>query len=108
MKLIQNELKSNNPYVKVFANAAKLFAKNPEKKLKMMIKAKGSIGAKKKKQKPSVQDVVVIAPGEQTEKRDVVLYRSQKDHPSQNDTVRIDENHFMYDPTAYPLNFTFW
>ena len=103
LKLIQSELKTNNPYVKVFSNAAKLFKRNPEKQLKMVIKAKGSIGAKKKKQKPSVQDVVVIAPGEQTEKRDVVLYRSQQDHPSKNDTVRIDENHFMYDPTAYPL-----
>ena len=41
----------------------------------MVIKAKGSMRAKKKS--PSVEDVVVIAPGEQTEPRDVVLYRSQ-------------------------------
>ena len=103
MKLIQGELKKKNPYVKIFNNAAKLFLENPEKKLKMVIKAKGSIGAKKRKQNPKVQDVVVIAPGEQTEPRDVVLYRTQADHPFKNDTVHIDENHFMYDPTAYPL-----
>ena len=84
-------------------NATKLFLENPEKNLRMVIKAKGSIGAKKKKKSPSVQDVVVIAPGEQTEPRDVVLYRSQADHPKNNDTIRINENHFMYDPTAYPV-----
>jgi hypothetical protein len=103
LKLIQEELKEKNPYVTMFNNAAKLFLKNPEKQLKMVIKAKGSIGAKKKKQNPKVQDVVVVAPGEQTEPRDVVLYRTQADHPKKNDTVRIDENHYMYDPTAYPL-----
>ena len=63
----------------------------------MVIKAKGSIGAKKKKKSPSVQDLVVIDPGEQTEPRDVVLYRSQADHPKKNDTVLINQNHFMYD-----------
>ena len=87
----------------MFKTAAKLFLKSPEKKLKMVIKAKGSIGAKKKKKNPTVQDVIVVAPGEQTEPRDVVLYKTQEDHPSKNDTVHVDENHYMYDPTAYPL-----
>ena len=103
LKLLQRELKKVNPYVKIFKATAKLFQENPEKKLKMVIKAKGSIGAKKQKKKPAVEDVVVVAPGDQTEPRDVVLYRSQKEHPKQNETVRIDENHFMYDPTAYPI-----
>ena len=103
LKLIQEELKKKNPYVTMFKTAAKLFLKSPEKKLKMVIKAKGSIGAKKKKKNPTVQDVIVVAPGEQTEPRDVVLYKTQEDHPSKNDTVHVDENHYMYDPTAYPL-----
>ena len=103
LKAIQEELKKINPYVAVFKNAAKIFHESPEKQLKMVIKAKGSIGAKKRKQNPSVQDVVVVAPGEQTEPRDVVLYRTQADHPGRNDTVHIDENHYMYDPSAYPL-----
>ena len=67
LKLIQGELKKKNPYNIFFNNAAKLFLENPEKKLKMVITAKGSIGAKKRKQNPKVKDVVVIAPGEQTE-----------------------------------------
>ena len=103
LRLIQKELKKINPYVKTFNATAKIFLNNPNKKLKMVIKAKGSIGAKKRVEKPLVQDVVVIAPGDQTEKRDVVLYRNKKDHPKQNDTVHIDENHYMYDPTAYPV-----
>ena len=73
LKLIQKELKKINPYVKTFNATAKIFLNNPNKKLKMVIKAKGSIGAKKRVEKPLVQDVVVIAPGDQTEKRDVVL-----------------------------------
>ena len=46
----------------MFMNAPKLFLENPEKNLRMVIEAKGSIGAKKKKMSPSVQDIVVIAP----------------------------------------------
>ena len=103
LKIIQAELRKKNPYISKFRSAAKIFRENPEKKLKMVIKAKGSIGAKKRKQNPAIQDVVVVAPGDQTEPRDVVLYRTQADHPKGNDTVRINENHFMYDPTAYPL-----
>ena len=52
---------------------------------------------------PDVSDVVVITPGEQTKPRDVVLYRHKVDHPKQNETIRINENHVMYDHTAYPL-----
>ena len=107
LKVIQAELKKTSPYVKEFKAAAKIFQENPDKKLKMVIKAKGSIAAKKRKQNPNVEDVIVVAPGEQTEPRDVILYRSQADHPSKNDTVHIDENHYMYDPTAYPLMLPF-
>ena len=103
LKLIQAELKNTSPYVKEFKAAARIFQDNPDKRLKMVIKAKGSVAAKKRKQNPNVEDVIVVAPGEQTESRDVVLYRSQAEHPSKNDTVHIDENHYMYDPTAYPL-----
>ena len=52
---------------------------------------------------PDISDVVIIMPGEQTEPRDVVLYRNKDDHPTHNETTRIDQNHVMYDPTAYPL-----
>ena len=103
LNIVQEELKKINPFVKIFKAAAKVFKESPGKNLKMVIKAKGSVGAKKKKSNPDVEDVVVIAPGEQTEPRDVVLYRSQTEHPKKNDTVHIDENHYMYDPTAYPL-----
>ena len=103
LNTIQSELKKTSPYVKEFKAAAKIFQDNPDKQLKMVIKAKGSVAAKKRKQNPNVEDIIVVAPGEQTEPRDVVLYRSQTEHPSKNDTVHIDENHYMYDPTAYPL-----
>ena len=71
----------------------------------MVIKSKGSKEAQKKSFLPDIADVVVIAPGDQTEKRDVVLYKSKSCHPKENDTVHIDELHKSYDPTAYVLLF---
>ena len=46
---------------------------------------------------------MVIAPGDQTERRDVVLYKSKSSHPKGNDTVHIHELNKSYDPTAYVL-----
>ena len=88
MKIIQDELGKHNPYVAKFRNAAKIFKENPEQNLRMVVKAKG---AKKKKLNPAVQDVVMIAPGDQTEPRDVILYKTQSDHPNKYDAVRINE-----------------
>ena len=103
LKIIQQELKGVNFLVQQFMSAADVFKANPEKPLKMVFKSKGSAGAKKKYMRPDISDVVVIAPGEQTEPRDVVLYRYKNDHPTKNDTTRIDENHVMYDPAAFPI-----
>ena len=103
LKIIENELKEVNFFVKQFKSAAEVFEANPNKALKLVFKAKGSAGTKRKHLNPDVSDVVVITPGEQTKPRDVVLYRHKVDHPKQNETIRINENHVMYDPTAYPL-----
>ena len=91
LKIIQDELHKHSPYVAKFRNAAKIFKENPEKHLRMVVKAKGSMGAAKKKLNPAVQDVVIIAPGDQTEPRDVILYKTQSDHPNKYDAVRINE-----------------
>ena len=69
----------------------------------MVFKSKGSMGAKKKSNMPQIDDVVVIAPGDQTEPRDIVLYRSRQCSPDGYDAVRINEPHKAYDPTAYDL-----
>ena len=103
LKDIQEELKMVNFFVQQYKSAAEVFQDNPEQSLKMVFKSKGSAGAKKKHMNPDISDVVIIMPGEQTEPRDVVLYRNKDDHPNHNETTRIDQNHVMYDPTAYPL-----
>ena len=103
LKIIQKELKEVNFFVQRFKSAADIFEAHPAEKLKMVFKSKGSAGSRKKHMNPDISDVVVIAPGEQTEPRDVILYRNVNDHPNQNETTRMDENHVMYDPTAYPL-----
>jgi hypothetical protein len=105
LQLLQTELKSINPLVKSFKSAADIFNANPTKKLKMVFKAKGSVGAQKKHQNPNIPDVVIVAPGDQTEHQDVVLYRRKSDAPNQNETMRINENHLMYDPAAYSFQF---
>jgi hypothetical protein len=100
---IQNELKTVNFYVKQFQSAAEVFKSNPSKDFKVVFKAKGSEASQKRHFKPDISDVVIIAPGDQTEPRDVVLYKSKTQHPGGNDTVRINEFNKMYDPAAYPL-----
>ena len=103
LEAIQNELKNFNYYVKKYQSAADIFKSNPEKNLRMVFKSKGSMGAKKKDNMPQINDVVVIAPGDQTEPRDIVLYRSRQFSPGNHDAVRIHELHKAYDPTAYAL-----
>ena len=49
-------------------------------------------------------------PPETTEapcKRDVVVYKSAKDHPNGNTLMRIETIHAMYDPLMYVLMFPF-
>ena len=67
LKLIQDDLKANNKYVKLFKSGADIFEARPNENLKMVFKAKGSAGAAKKTEDPLVTDVCVIAPGDQTE-----------------------------------------
>ena len=73
----------------------------------MQIKAKSNELAKAVYRNPKAEDVAIIIPntGGNTLKnpRDVILYRSQSDHPTRNKTVRINELHPFYDPSAYPL-----
>lgn len=69
----------------------------------MVFKAKSSQGAKKCHHNPDVTELVIVAPGEQTEPRDIVLYRTTADAPNQRETTIIHEFHPMYDPAAYPL-----
>ena len=52
---------------------------------------------------PDVGYVVIIAPCDQTERRDSVLYKSKSSHPKGNDTVRIHELNPAYNPMAYIL-----
>ena len=84
---LQDMLKECNYYVQQFQAAANIFASRPTEDLRLVMKSKGSKEAQKKTFMPDVSDVVVIAPGDQTERRDVVLYRSSRFHPKGNDTV---------------------
>ena len=103
LTLIQNELKAVNPLVKFFKTGADIFTANPNHDLKMVFKSKSSQGAKKRHLNPNVPDVVIFAPGQQTEPRDILLYRTPAHAPNHNQTTRIHELHPMYDPAAYPL-----
>ena len=105
LRKLQDMLEGCNLYIKQFRTAAEIFTSRPTENLRLVMKTKGSKEARKKTFMPDVSDVVVIAPGDQTERRDVILYKSRNDHPSGNDTVRIHELHQSYDPTAYILIF---
>ena len=100
---LQDMLQDCNFYVQRYQAAAEIFASRPTEDLRLVMKSKGSKDVQKKTFMPDVSDVVVIAPGDQTERRDVVLYKSKSSHPKGNDTVHIHELNKSYDPTAYVL-----
>ena len=104
---LQDMLKRSNFYAKRYEAAKEIFKARPTEDLRLIMKSKGSKEAQKKTLLPDISDVVVIAPGDQTERRDVVLYKSKDAHPTGNDSVRIHELHKSYDPTAYVLLFPF-
>ena len=100
---LQDMLTNCNFYVKQYKAAVDIFSSRPTEDLRLVIKSKGSKEAQKKTLMPDVADVVIIAPGDQTERRDIVLYKSKSSHPKGNDTVHIHELNPAYDPTAYVL-----
>ena len=103
LTLIQETLKKVNPLVREFKSGADIFNRRPNQDIRIVFKAKGSLGAHKRHLNPDVSNVVILAPGEQTEPRDVILYRTAADAPNHKETTQISELHAMYDPAAYPL-----
>ena len=107
MKVLQENLHNINFYVQQYQQAADILTAEPSKELRLIFKAKGSKNVKKQYSLPDVSDVGILAPGDLTEPRDIVLYPSKSAHPSGRATVRIDQYHPMYDPTAYVLLFPY-
>ena len=105
MKVLQENLHNINFYVQQYQQAADILTADPSKELRLIFKAKGSKNVKKQYSLPDVGDVGILAPGDLTEPRDIVLYPSKSAHPSGRATVRINQYHPMYDPTAYVLLF---
>ena len=103
MTVIQDALHTVNPLVRSFKSGAEMFTLNPSTDFTIVFKAKSSQGARKQHLNPDVTNVVIVAPGQQTQPRDVVLYRTTADAPNHRQTTTINELHPMYDPTAYPL-----
>ena len=104
---LQKMLEEFNPMIPLYKQTAQMMRENPTKELAMQIKAKSNELAKAVYRNPKAEDVAIIIhnTGGNTLKnpRDVILYRSQSDHPTRNKTVRINELHPFYDPSAYPL-----
>ena len=94
---LQEILNEVNFYVQQFQMAANIFQSRPTEELCLKIKSKGSRDARRRTPMPDVSDVVVIAPGDQIEHRDIVLYKSRSMHPSRNDAIKINELNQAYD-----------
>jgi hypothetical protein len=96
-----------NTMVKMYKQCAQVMKENPAKEMCMIIKSKTNELSTAVHRYPKAEDVAIIIPNtggnSLKEPRDVILYRSQADHPKGNKTVRISELHPFYDPSAYPL-----
>lgn len=79
---------------------------NPSSDVRLVLKASGTPDARRYNL-PTSNDIAIVIPqlNPTHHYRDVVLYKTAKDHPDGYSTVRIHELHPMYDPTAYPLFF---
>ena len=79
--------------IPLYKQTTQMMRENPTQVLAMQIKAKSNELAKAVYRNPKAEDVAIIIPntGGNTLKnpRDVILYRSQSDHPTRNKTVRI-------------------
>ena len=98
MKVLQEDLHSINFYVQQYQQAADILMAEPSKELRLIFKAKGSKNVKKQYSLPDVGDVGILAPGDLTEPRDIVLYPSKSAHPSGRATVRINQYHLCTIP----------
>ena len=104
---LQQVMEEVNPMVKLYKQSAQVMKESPAQDICMLIKSKTNELSTAVYRYPKAEDVAIIIPntGGNSLKapRDVVLYKSQSDHPKRNKTIRISELHPFYDPSAYPL-----
>ncbi len=110
LETLQTIMHNENPYVHEYVQAADVIKENPTESIKLVLKASGTPDPRRFNL-PRGSDIAIIIPDENTSSeisyRDVVLYKSAKDHPNKQSLVKIHELHPMYDPTAYPLLFIY-
>ena len=107
---LQQMIKNVNPYAHKYLQVAETIAENPAVDIKLVLRSPGKQVDPCRYNLPAGTDVAVIMPPETTEapcKRDVVVYKSTKDHPNGNTLMRIETIHPMYDPLMYVLMFPF-
>ena len=104
---LQQLMEEVNDMVKMYKSCAQVMKENPTKEMCMVIKAKTNELSTAVYRNPKAEDIAIVIPNtggnSLREPRDVLLYRSQLDHPKGNKTVRISELHPFYDPSSYPL-----
>ena len=97
-------------HTSTYLHVAETLAKNPAVDIKLVLRSPGKQVDQWRYNLPTGSDVTVIMPAKPTEglcKRDVVAYKSAKDHPNGNKLMRIETIHPMYDPLVYVLMFPF-
>ncbi len=109
LKELQDTMHENNPFVLEYLKAAEVIEQNPSQDVHLVLKASGTPDPRRYNL-PTGNDIAIVIPQVGTKAptyRDVILYKSAADHPKGYTTVRINEMHPLYDPTAYPLLFIF-
>ncbi len=109
LKQLQDMMHDHNPYVKEYIKAADMVQENSSQDIRLVLKASGTPDPRRFNL-PTGNDIAIVIPQINTDKptyRDVVLYKTAEYHPRGYTTVRMNEMHPMYDPTAYPLLFIF-
>ena len=109
LKKLQTIMHTENPYVQQYVHAAQIMKNKPTENIKLVLKASGTPDPRRFNV-PTGSDIAIIVPDESandTSYRDVVLFKTANEDPNKHNTVKINELHPMYDPTAYPLPFIY-
>ena len=102
-------IKEVNPYAAKYQHIANVIKEQPTEDVQLVLWATRQTVDLRRYNLTSGSDVAVIIPTERNDitSRDVVIYKSAADHPTNESLMKISTEHTMYDPLMYILMFPY-
>ena len=107
---LQDMMKEINPYAQAYIHVGDVMKDKPAEDVQLVLQTSQESIDPHRYNLPTGTDVAVIIPtdcGNDITSRDVVVYKSAKDHPEGLSLMNINVKHPMYDPLMYVLIFPY-